>query len=147
MWASFDLKLEQRAIESASFKPKVCMLKSEVMEMLLYGSVTWTLGVENSTALHSAHRKLLLQITSFHRPQRADHRIRIPTTSTRHNARALRRRPANGLSIFAGAVQHAKPWVTHPASEDRDDSWWGEPGTGSVRNNMVPMPGRPHRGC
>ena len=51
------------------------MLKSEVIETLLYGCVTWILGVEHFTVLHSAHGKLLRRIIGCHRRQCTDHRM------------------------------------------------------------------------
>lgn len=59
---NFILRLDQLVhdVETAPFTLKVRMLLSDVVEMLLYGCVTWTLGVEHFTVLHSAHRKLLL---------------------------------------------------------------------------------------
>ena len=60
-------------METASFTLKVRMLKAGVMEMLLCGCVTWTLGVEHFAVLHSSHRKLPLPIIGFHRQQRTNH--------------------------------------------------------------------------
>ena len=62
-------------MEIALFTLKVRMLKSEVMETLLCGCVTWTLGVEHFAVLHGAHRKLLLWIIGFNRRQSTDHCI------------------------------------------------------------------------
>ena len=38
-------------MEAAPFALKLCMLKAEVMETLLYGCVTWTLGKEHFAEL------------------------------------------------------------------------------------------------
>ena len=101
-------KLELYDIETASFTLKVRMLKSDVVETpLLYGRVTWTLGVEHFAELQSAHRKLLVRSIGFHRRQRIDHRMsRMPRPSTRHNARALKRVSTWRL-LHVGAVQRA----------------------------------------
>ena len=75
-WASFyRFKLELYNMETASFTLNVRMQKSEVMETLLYGCTTLTLGVEHFAVLHNAHRKLLLRSIGFHRRQRNDHRM------------------------------------------------------------------------
>ena len=42
------------------------MLKPDVMEILLYGCVTWTLGKEHF-ALRTAHDRFLLRATGFSR--------------------------------------------------------------------------------
>ena len=49
-------------MEDAQFTLKVRMLKAEVMETLLYGCVTWTLGQEHFAELRTAHHNLLLRI-------------------------------------------------------------------------------------
>ena len=44
-WACYQrFKRELRNMEAAPFTLKVRMLKAEVMETLLYGCVTWTIG-------------------------------------------------------------------------------------------------------
>ena len=52
---------------------EVRMLKTEVMETLLYGCVTRTLGEDHFAELRTAHHKLLLRIIGFQRRQRTDH--------------------------------------------------------------------------
>ena len=49
---------------------KVRMLlyvKAEVIDTLLYGSATWTLGQEQFAELRTAHHKLLLRVIGFQR--------------------------------------------------------------------------------
>ena len=62
-------------MEAAPFTLKVRMLKAEVMEPLLYGCVTWTLGKEHFAELRTAHHRFLLRIIGigFQRRQRTDH--------------------------------------------------------------------------
>ena len=61
-------------VEAAPFALKVmCMLKAEVMETLLYGCVTRTLGKEHFAELRTAHHRFLLRITGFQRRQCTDH--------------------------------------------------------------------------
>ena len=45
-------------MEAAPFALKLRMLKAEVMETLLYGCVTWTLGKERFAELRTAHHRL-----------------------------------------------------------------------------------------
>ena len=52
---------------------RACLIKAEVMETLLYGCVTWTLGQEHFAELRTAHHNLLLWIIGFQRRQRTDH--------------------------------------------------------------------------
>ena len=52
---------------------KVHLLKTEVMETLLHGCVTWALGQEHFAKLRTAHHNLLLRIIGFQRRQRTDH--------------------------------------------------------------------------
>ena len=58
---------------TAPFLLKVRMLKAEVMETMLYGCVTWTLGQQHFAKLRTAHHHLLLRIIGFERRQRTDH--------------------------------------------------------------------------
>ena len=61
-------------VEAAPFALKVmCMLKAEVMETLLYGCVTRTLGKEHFAELRTAHHRFLLGITGFWRRKRKGH--------------------------------------------------------------------------
>ena len=66
-------KRELHNMEAAPFTLKVRMLKAEVMETLLYGCVTWTVGKEQFAELHTAHHRLLLRIIGFQRRQRTEH--------------------------------------------------------------------------
>ena len=54
---------------------RVRLLKTEVMETLLYGCVTWAFGLEHVAKLRTAHHNLLLRIIGFQRRQRTDHRM------------------------------------------------------------------------
>ena len=60
-------------MEAAPFALTLRMLKAEVMETLLYGCVTWTLGKEHFAELRTAHHRFLLRIIVFQRRQRTDH--------------------------------------------------------------------------
>ena len=51
-----------RYVEAAPFALKLRMLKAEVVETLLYGCETWTLGKEHFDELRTAHHRFLLRI-------------------------------------------------------------------------------------
>ena len=59
-------------MEAAPFTLKV-RVNAKVMETLLYGCVTRTLGKEHFAELRTAHRRCNLRIIGFHRRQRTDH--------------------------------------------------------------------------
>ena len=73
-WACYSRsKRELYDKEAAPFVPKLRMLEAEVMETLLYGCVTWTLGKAHFAKLRTAHHRFLLWIIGFQRQQRTDH--------------------------------------------------------------------------
>ena len=65
-------KRELYDAEAAPFALKLRMLKADVMETLLYGCVTWTLGKEHFAELRTAHHTFLLRIIGFQHRQRTD---------------------------------------------------------------------------
>ena len=66
-WACYSrLKKELYAMEDAPFGLKLRMLKTEEIESLLYGCVTWTPGKEHLAELRTAHHRFLLWIIGFH---------------------------------------------------------------------------------
>ena len=72
-WACYSRsKRELYDMGSAPSALKLCMLKAEVMETLLYGCLTWTLGKEHFAELRAAHDRFLLRIIGFQRRQRTD---------------------------------------------------------------------------
>ena len=60
-------------MEAAPLTLKVRIGKTEVMETLLCGCVTWTLGKEHFDELRMTHHRFLLQIIGFLRPQHTNH--------------------------------------------------------------------------
>ena len=60
-------------MEASPLALKLRMLKPEVMETLLYGCVTWTLGKEHFAELRTAHHRFLLRIIGFQRRLCKDH--------------------------------------------------------------------------
>ena len=53
-------------MEDAPFGLKLRMLKTEEIESLLYGCVTWTPGKVHLAELRTAHHRFLLWIIGFH---------------------------------------------------------------------------------
>ena len=75
-WACYGrFKRELYDMEDAPFMLKVRILKTEVMDTLKYGCVTWALGLGHFAKLQTAHHNLLLRIIGFQRRQRPDHRM------------------------------------------------------------------------
>ena len=56
-----------------SLKTKLSLLKSEVIEALLYGSQTWTLAREHYDYMRSSHHHFLMRCTGFQKKERTDH--------------------------------------------------------------------------
>ena len=83
---------------------KLRMLTPEVMETLLYGCVTWTLGKEHFAELRTAHHRFLLRIIGFQRRQRTDHLMSYAKALKKAQCESEttigKRRP-----LFAGGVQ------------------------------------------
>ena len=75
-WACYDsFKRELYDIEDAPFMFKERLPKTEVMDTLLYGCVTWALDLEPFAKFRTAHHDSLLRIIGFQRRQRTDHRM------------------------------------------------------------------------
>ena len=108
-------------------RSEVAHLKVEVMETLLYGCVTWTLGKEHFAELRAAHHRFLLRIIGFQRRQRTDHLMSY--------AKALNKAQCESVEttirkrrLLAGAVKRTHN-ETNPSGDVWDDGWWGESGT------------------
>ena len=81
------------------------MLKAEVMETLLYGCVTWTLGQEHFAELRTAHHKLLLRIIGLQRRQRTDHLMSYAKALKKARCESVETTIRKRRLLFAGAVQ------------------------------------------
>ena len=91
-------------MEDAQFTLKVRMLKAEVMETLLYGCVTWTLGQEHFAELRTAHHNLL-RIIGFQRRQRADHLMSYAKALKKAQCESVETTICKRRLLFAGGVQ------------------------------------------
>ena len=80
------------------------MLKAKVIETLLYGCATWTLGQKHFAEPRTAdHHHLLLQSIAFQHRQRADRLISYAKTLKKAQCgRAWRRPSANDVSAVRG---------------------------------------------
>ena len=87
-----------------SFTLKVCMLKAEVVETLLYGCVTWTLGKEHFAELRMA-LKFFLRIIDFQRRQRTDHLMSYAKALKKAQCESGKTTIRKRRLLFAGAVQ------------------------------------------
>lgn len=72
--ATYGSSGELYDLETAPFTVEVRMLKNKVVETLLHGCVTWTLGLENLSGVRKAHHKLL-GIIGFQCQQRTNNPI------------------------------------------------------------------------
>ena len=92
-------------MEAAPLALKLRMLKAEVMETLLYGCVTRTLGKEHLAELRAAHHGFLLRIIGFHRRQRTDHLMSYAKEPKKAQCERVETTLRNRRLLSAGAVQ------------------------------------------
>ena len=84
-------------MEAAPFALKLRMPKAEVMETLLYGCITWTLGKEHFAELRTAHHRFLLR---FQRRQRTDHLMLYAKALTKAQRESVE--TTSGVSCLRG---------------------------------------------
>ena len=134
-WACYDrFKCELYDMEDAPFTGKVRLLKTEVMETLMYGCVTWTLGSEHSAKLRTAHHNLLLRVIGFQRRQRTDHRMSYAKALKKAQCESVETTIRKRHLLFAGAVQRtANERLTHRVM------------FGSMAGGVNPGRGRPEK--
>ena len=105
-WACYDgFKRKLHDMEDAPFMLKVRLLKTEVMETLLYGCVTWAPGLEHFAKLRTAHHNLLLRIIGSQRRQRTDHRMSYAKALKKAQCASVETTIRKRRLLFAGAVQ------------------------------------------
>ena len=113
---------------------KLCMLKAEVMETLLYGCVTWTLGKEHFAELRKAHHRFLLRVVGFQRRQRTDHIISYAKAFKKAQCESVEATIRKRRLLFAGAVHR-----THNDRPTRRVMF------GTMAGGENPGPGRPEK--
>ena len=105
-WACCNrFKRELYDMEDAPLTLKVRMLKAEVIETLLYGCVTWTLGHMRFPELRTAHHKLLLRSIGIQRRQRTDHLMLYAKALKQAQCESVETTIRKRHLLFAGAVQ------------------------------------------
>ena len=87
---------------------KVRMLQTEVMETLLHGCVTWTLGKEHFAELQTAHHRLLLRIIGFQRRQCTDQLVSYAKARKKAQCESVETTIPEQRILFAGAVVDAQ---------------------------------------
>ena len=132
-------------MEAAPFALKLRMLKTEVMESLLYGCGTWTLGKEHFAELRTAHHRFLLRIIGFQRRQRTDHLMSYAKALEKAQCESVETTNRKRSLLFAGAVQR-----THNERLTRlvmfGTMAGGESGTRPTRKELGPTSSRRPQG-
>ena len=129
-----QFKRELYDMEDATFTLKVRMLKAEVMETLLYGCVTWTLGQEHFAELRTAHHTLLLRIIGFQRRQHTDHLMSYVKALKKAQCESVETTILKRRLLSAGAVQRTtSERLTHRVM------------FGTFAGGENPGPGRPEK--
>ena len=139
-WACYDrFKREQYDMEDAPFMLKVRLLKTEVMGTLLYGCVTWALGLEHFAKLRTAHHNLLPRIIGFQRRQRTDHRMSYAKALKKAQCESVETTTRKRRLLFAGAIQRmTNERLTHRVVFGTMAG--GNPGPGRPENNWAQCP-------
>ena len=81
------------------------MLKAEMLDALLYGCVTWTLGKEHFAELRTAHHRFLLRIIGFQRRHRRDHLTSYAKALKKAQCESIETTIRKRRLLFAGCVQ------------------------------------------
>ena len=84
------------------------MLKAEVMETLMCGCVTWTLGKEHFAELRTAHHRFLLRIIGFQRRQRTNYLTSWAQALKKAHCKSVETTIRKRRPLFAGATADAK---------------------------------------
>ena len=80
-------------------------LNAEVMQTLLYGCVTWTLGQEQFAELQTTHHGRLLRIIGSQRRQRTDHLMSYAKALKKAQCERVETTIRKGRLLFARGVQ------------------------------------------
>ena len=137
-WACYTrLKRKLHDMEAAPFALKVRMLKAEVMETLLYGCVTWTLGKEYFTDLRTAHHRFL-RIIGFRRRQRTDH-LMYTKALKKAQCESIETTIRKGHLLFAGGAQRTNNERLTRRVMFGTTAGGENPGPGRPEKNWAPM--------
>ena len=92
-------------MEAAPFTLKVRTITDEVIETLLYGCGTWTLGKEHVAEQRTAHHRFSLRSLGFQRRQRSDHFTSYAKAFKKAQCERVERTVRKRRLLFAGGVQ------------------------------------------
>ena len=134
-WACYSrFEREMHDMEATPFALKLRMLKVEMMETVLYGCVTWTLGKEPFAELRTARHRCLLRIIGFQRRQRTDHLKSYAKALKKAQCESVETTNRKRCLLFAGAVQRTR--------NERLTRWVM---FGTIAGGENPGPGRPEK--
>ena len=106
-WCSFrKYTLELYDRPSALLELKIRMLRSEVLETMLYGCATWSPRACNYDTLRRAHHKLLTRCIGWRRHNCADHPIFYLDTLVKAGSESIEATLRRRRILFAGFVAH-----------------------------------------
>ena len=94
-------------MEAAPLTLKVRIGKTEVMETLLCGCVTWTLGKEHFAELRTAHHRFYLRIIGFQRGQGTGHLMSYAKALKKAQCESIETTIRKRRLLFAGGVQRS----------------------------------------
>ena len=127
-WACYSrFKRELYYMEAAPFILKVRMLKAEVIETLLCGCATWTLGKERSAELRTAHHRFHLRTNGFQRRQRTDHLMSYAKAPKKAQYERVKTTICKRRLLFAGGLQRTSRRVMFGTMAGGEDLGPGRP--------------------
>ena len=104
-WACFGrCKMEIYDRPSVGLRPKVRILKAEVLETLLYGCFTWSLSKVDYGRLRKAHHQMLLQCLGWRKRKREDHILSYANELLRTDSESAETTVRRRRILFAGFV-------------------------------------------
>ena len=117
--------------------PRSLIGKAGVMETLLCGCVTWTLGKERFAEPRMTHHRFLLRIIGFLRPQRTDHFMSCAKALKKAQCESVETIIRKRRLLFAGAVQWTN--IERPTRRGMVGTMAGEenPGPGRSEKNLA----------
>ena len=104
-WCSFrKYTLELYDRPSAPLELKIRMLRSEVLETMLYGCVTWSPRACHYDTLRRAHHRFLTRRIGWRKHNRADHPISSLDTLVKTGSESIEATLSRRRILFAGFV-------------------------------------------
>ena len=104
-WCSFrKYTLELYDRPSAPLELKIRMLRAEVLEIMLYGCVTWSPRACHYDTLRRAHHRFLTRCIGWRKHNRADHPISYLDTLLKTRSESIEATLRRRRILFAGFV-------------------------------------------